>query len=346
MLSKNVIRPTGPLTWLFERLQPQGNWSVFGSLSPEDRCLTASLALQARGVATTTTLLQLEPADVETNLELPETLTKIESHAVQAAKAGFFIREPMPVLAETDTINNLAFDLADTCERQVILDVSTMPKRFFFPLLTALCETDRIKTLIVTNTSPRSYGRILSENAGGWDTLPGYAALSSDESLETTVMIGVGYQLLNIQDLLERYARKPVRFKLMLPVPSLHPGFIKNWQFIQGIKSLWGGRPQRVGRQVEPEIVRVPNHDVSLAFDRLVQHSQQGLARSLVLAPFGPKPLSVAMCLLGIARQAVSSLDTEIGYTQPPVYSPRYSEGSGDVTAFCIKLNGQSLYSV
>lgn len=346
MLAKNTLRPFGPLAWFFNRLQPQGSWSVLGALSPEDRCLTASIALQTRGITTRTTLLQLEPTDLETNLELPEIRKKITLQLHNATTSGFEIRNQMPVLATSDEINNLAFEIANECESQVLLDVSTMPKRYFFPLLMALCETDRIQTLVVTNTSPKSYGKVLSEDASEWDTLPGFSALGSEETSETTVMIGVGYQLLNIRELLERYARKPVRFRLMLPVPSLHPGFINNWQFIHGIKTHWGARTSDGPRQVEPEIIRVPTHDVSLAFDRLVQHSQQGRAPSLVMAPFGPKPLSVAMCLLGIARQAGGQFETEIGYTQPRVYSPDYSSGSSDVTAFCIKLNGRSLYSL
>ena len=64
------------------------------------------------------------------------------------------------------------------------------------------------------------------------------------------------------------------------------------------------------------------------------------------MAPYGPKPLSVAMCLLGIARQSRHELDTEIGYTQPREYSPNYSEGSKEVTAFSVKINGRNLYTL
>lgn len=99
------------------------------------------------------------------------------------------------------------------------------------------------------------------------------------------------------------------------------------------------------------EIVRVPTHDVSISFDRLLQHSAGGQAPSLVLAPFGPKSLSLAMCLLGIARMKAGG-STEIGYTQPSAYSPDYStgiairDGAPVVTAYCLRLNGRDLYSV
>ncbi len=187
------------------------------------------------------------------------------------------------------------------------------------------------------------------------ETLSGFGSLSSELTPSANFMIRVGYQTLNIAEILGRYGKQPVQFKLLLPVPSLHPGHVHNWKFINDVKSQLkratsiqaNGEPlQDLRTEAEPEIVRVPNHDVSLAFDRLVQHSQQGRVASLVMASFGPKPMSVAMCLLGMARREIPELDTEIGDTQPRIYSPTYSTGSREVTAYCVKLNGRNLYSL
>lgn len=345
MRLRNQVRPLGPLAWVCKGLDTSASWSTIGSISPEDRCLAASIEFRQLCPNACTTLIRLEPEHLPTHRQwLSKSVARIEKNSKHAVSASFTVSEPMSFLAVGDVIAEYAFDFADNCEKQVLLDVSTMPKRYFFPLLTALCESKRVETLLVTNTSPQTYGKVLSENASEWETLPGFASLSSHDSQDTTVMIGVGYQLLNLRELLERYGNMSVSFKLMLPVPSPHPGFIDNWKFIEGIDYQFPSRPAGDTNR-EPEIVRFPNQDVSLAFDRLVQHSRQGEAPCLVMAPFGPKPLSVAMCLLGIARQA-TGFDTEIGYTQPSAYSPDYSSGIGDVTAFCIKLNGRNLYSL
>jgi hypothetical protein len=239
----------------------------------------------------------------------------------------------------------LAEQMAESSDSQVVMDVSTMPKRFFFPLLTRLCESSHIQTLIVTNTTPEEYGKELARDADEWRPLPIYCGDSLDESPEATLMIGVGYHPFRIQEILERSRGRRFGIKLFLPFPSLHPGNMENWKFIRGITSEWN----RVDAPIP--IVRVPTHDASLAFDALRQHSSSGRTRALILAPFGPKPLSLAMCLLGIARTAIGS-QTEIGYTQPRVYAPDYSigiatqDGIPKVAAYCDKLNGRSLYAI
>ena len=79
---------------------------------------------------------------------------------------------------------------------------------------------------------------------------------------------------------------------------------------------------------------------------------------SLTLAPCGPKPMSLAMCLLGVSHREkwitpdpdAPNLPTKIGYTQPRWYHPDYSgevrttDGVPDGTTFCVRLNGCDLY--
>ncbi len=350
MIPSHLIRPQGPLDWIIERLGLTGDWSAIGALSAEDRCLAAPLALGKHKACSIvrTTMLQLEPEELEANKRLDETRKRIDSHVIRANDFGFAVHESIPVLAADNAITLLAEELVERSNRNVLLDVSTMPKRFFFPLLAELCLSPHVENLLVANTAPAAYSRgPLSENAERWTSLPGFMSTASEEGFRTTLIIGVGYQLLNLKELLERYGRKRTEFKLMLPVPSMHPGFKNNWQFIHDIKTQLQTialNGDRVGHSLD--VVRIPNHDVSLAFDRLVQHSEQGQATSVVMAPFGPKPLSVAMCLLGIARQTQPDFETEIGYTQPRVYSPDYSSGIGGTTAYCIKLNGRNLYSL
>ena len=73
--------------------------------------------------------------------------------------------------------------------------------------------------------------------------------------------------------------------------------------------------------------------------------------RHAVLAPFGPKPLSLAMCMYGIDCRR-RKWPVEIGYTQPTAYSDEYStgvalrDGEPVIHAYCLKLDGRNLYEV
>lgn len=343
------VRPSGPLRWILPRLNASDHWTMIGSLSAEDRCLAAVHAAAAITKDLDVILLRIEP---DTRTKWPEWLTenrlKTEANAGLAENAfGKQSIRPAGSIQDIDhDISILADDITGRCEGDVVLDVSTMPKRFFFTVMTKLARSKKVRTLIATNTSPKAYGKELARDPDHWRQLPIYCGDSdlNDEAPKsitaTPLIIGVGYHTLNIREILGRAPNRRFGIKLFLPFPSLHPGFTENWKFIHSIRSEWD-------RQVsEPiEIVRTPINDVSVTFDRLLQYSNQGTAASLVLAPFGPKTLSLAMCLLGIARFDLG-ISTEIGYTQPRVYSPNYSSGSGDVTAFCIKLNGQSLYAL
>ena len=346
------IRPLGPLRWIFRKLPSFEPWSVIGALSAEDRCLAAGQEVLHLRSSTDWTLLHIQPEQRATNTVLAETRRKIEANRANAQSGAFppNIKEAGNLLCAEHDVINLADELADGCHPNVVLDITTMPKRFFFPLLAVLSGSDRIKNLIVTNTAPMRYGNVLAEDADEWKPLPMFDGNVLDEPSEATLIIGVGYQPLNVKDLLERYRNLRVDIKLIFPFPSLHPGSIPNWKFVSHIKSEWGD-VNRGGQYTPIEIVRVPTHDVSLAFDRLLQHSMEGKAKTLVLAPFGPKSISLAMCLLGVARTR-SEIDTEIGYTQPSIYLPDYTsgvaerEGFPDVTAYCLRLDGHDFYRI
>lgn len=181
-----------------------------------------------------------------------------------------------------------------------------------------------------------------------------------DTSSDATLIIGVGYQQLRIHEYFEENKSRRIGVKLLLPFPSIHPGFIQNWKFVERISQELNG-PMQIGNQSSMEIIRVPVGDVSLTFDRLLQQTGSGVAKTVILAPFGPKPISLAMCLLGIARRTRGDdpqtmapiLPTEIGYTQPKSYRPDYStgvamreDGHPDISAFCVRLNGRDLYTL
>jgi len=122
------------------------------------------------------------------------------------------------------------------------------------------------------------------------------------------LIVGVGFQPLRLQDILSGgFAVSNV--KLLMPFPSIPPAFEKNWAFVLHIKNELPNLSQEA-------IVRVPAHNVSLVFDQLNALTEDGRAPAVTLAPFGPKTISLAMCIYGTNRRS-NSLPVEIGYTQP-----------------------------
>ena len=368
MSSLHRVRPFGPLSWILDKLPAAGPWSIIGALSAEDRCLTATRETLRLSPGTTGKLLSITPRlpnsksptrPVNAHANAWEQMRRLNLQRVEGelgAQVG--IVDAGPFLQQADSkVNEMAIELAEQSPSDVILDVSTMPKRYFFPLLTRLCESNHVRNLIVTNTAPLRYGDVLAGDADNWMLLPLYEGDPINESPDVTLIVGVGYHPLNIQEILEENKSRRVEIKLLFPFPSIHPGFIHNWKFVEHINK---HRPRSAGSNdaSDIDIIRVPVGDVSLTFDRLLQQTQDGYMSSLILAPYGPKPMSLAMCLLGVARRAkginpdtdAPNLPTKIGYTQPSWYHPDYSsgfrttDGMPDVTAFCVRLNGRDLY--
>ncbi len=367
MSSPHRLRPFGPLSWILDKLPAAGPWTIIGALSAEDRCLTATRETLRLSPGTTGKLLSITPRLLNSTpptrpanehaiaSEQKRTINLRRVEAELGAHVG--VVDAGPFLQEESKLNDMATMLAEQSPSDVILDVSTMPKRYFFPLLTRLCESNHVRNLIVTNTSPLRYGDVLAGDADNWKPLPLYEGDPINEPPDVTLIVGVGYHPLNIQEILEENKSRRVEIKLLFPFPSIHPGFIPNWRFVEHINK-HRSRSDGNSDTSDIDIIRVPVGDVSLTFDRLLQQTQEGYMSSLILAPYGPKPMSLAMCLLGVARRAkginpdtdAPNLPTKIGYTQPSWYHPDYSsdvrttDGVPDVTAFCVRLNGRDLY--
>jgi len=344
MSTHTPMRPSGPFQWILDRLRASEHWTLAGSLSAEDRCLAAPSELLRAYPATSVRLLKFAPFAEHCHADFRVRLAQNETRAIEQFGNKLSIWPEQPLHSSDHEVLEAVQQFADELHGQVVVDVSTMPKRWFVPLVRAIIDRPEVHTLIATNSKPEKYSRKpLAEDADSWDPLPGYSY--ADRGKGATAIVGVGYHPLNLHEFIGECASSGLALKLFLPFPSLHPGFRQNWQFVHALIGEWGGD--------RPEIVRVPTDDLSLIFDRLIQHSQDGQADALVLAPFGPKALSLAMCLLSIARDRISpELETEIGYTQPKVYVADYSTGIAKldgipvVNAYCIRIKDRSLYEL
>ncbi|MHC4878812.1 MAG: ubiquitin family protein [Planctomycetota bacterium] len=340
----HFVRPSGPLRWVFDKLKSVEPWTLVGSLSPEDRCLAAAGEVLTHSPDSRVTLLKLSPFVARGDAEVKNRLASNKNKAARSFGDRLTIRPEHPLHASDHEVLEDVQEFVDSLHGQVIVDVSTMPKRWFIPLVRELANRTEIHTLVATNSKPKKYSKDrLATDADSWEPLPGYLH-AERRTAETTAIIGVGYHTLNLHEFIGENTTRNIALKLFLPFPSLHPGFRQNWEFVRDVTTAWKGASR-------PEIVRVPTDDVSLIFDRLTQHSIGGRTESLVMAPFGPKTVSLAMCLLAIARERIKpEVETEIGYTQPKAYAPDYSsevamrDGIPMVNAYCIRIRGSSFY--
>ncbi len=334
-------RPHGPLRWLLRHFASVSNWDVIGSLGVEDRSVAVPIELKSAGKLGGCWLLRISDPPSPWQPEIQRKLSEREAQ-VSAEMANRFEIVDEELMSDLPELEPLGDTLEGSVASNVILDISCLPKRFFFYLLRRLIASPRVQQLLVTLTVPERYGRELSRNAGRWDYLPSFGR-ERDDKAQPILIIGVGYQHLNLLEVAEE--SDPSTVRLLFPFPSKPPGAIQNWEFVRRIEG------QKKLGLTQNDVLRVHPQATSLAFDILTGQCA-GRTDEVWLAPFGPKSMSLAMVLFALAREA-HGLDVSIGYTQPLAYSPSYSEGveymrDGHPLIHCyaIKMDGKDIYSM
>jgi hypothetical protein len=331
-----TFRPWGPLTWLLPRLSPT-KWNVLGCLATEERCLATWTTAGSAGRLKSERMLEIHdehPADANHSRFFTATERRIaESRGKYLSSGGKNGRITSFYLADAHArIIDVADEFAERCGPNVVIDVSCLPKRFFFPIIRRVMLQPKVKNVIATYTVPLEYTKAqLAEDPTAWTFLPTFLP-PDPEPKDRVVIIGLGYELLALRDVLAGN-----QCELLFPFPSLPPGIRRNWEFVHEL-SAFAKRP--------PE--RVYIYDVSEAFERIKAITNRG-ARYAVLAPYGPKTLSLAMCLYALSTAQLES-PASVYYTQPRVYNPSYSTGvqmNGgvpEILSYCLRLKGKDLY--
>jgi hypothetical protein len=277
-------------------------------------------------------MIQVNPIDA-TRFCAPTriALNNRREHFLACGGSGTEI-ETLGLLAEKHEIDAVAQKLSEKSP-SVILDVSSLPKRFFFLLLRAFRQCETIRDLIVTYTCPREYQSEdkLSEGAENWDYLPGFLGLEKSGVL----IAAVGFMVESLQEHLSGNAAHPA-VQLLIPFPAPPSAVRRSWESVFKLQC---------ARNSDKFVKhRVDANDMSAAFDRIRSLGRH--ADAVAFAPFGPKPISAAMCLY--AEQC----DSAVHYPQPHGYNPNYSMGVATVNgkpfvnAYWIKQGGKNLYTV
>lgn len=340
-----IYRPSGPMKWLLNKVQSTEKWSLIGSISPEERSLSVLSELLKSNSLENAELIRVEPDDRVINQyrkRYVQKLNQCEKKTKKLAGKKYDVVS-MDLLCRENILVENSQNALNSCATNLIIDITSMPKRFFFPLISLAIKSKKHQNIVVTYSSPKQYGQVLAEDPLPWRPLPMFGAIPPKQDSGLKLLIGVGYQPLQLNEIFSGLRFNSENVELYLPFPSVHPGFSKNWEFILQIK-------KELGELKLDSIQRIPTTNVSLAFERLLSSTVNG-SNPAVLAPFGPKPISLAMCLYGIAIQAAGK-DVEIGYTQPQVYSDQYSIGIATIdsepviNAYCIRLCGRNLFEL
>lgn len=331
-----VYRPWGHLPWVFDRCAAR-DWALFGCLGTEERSIAAWRELHTRGRLSATRLLRIKDA--------PSSRHSARAAQLEADREREFIAMGgRPQDVQQHQLMESHFEIVDSLDTfldrsgpNIVLDVSSMPKRFFFPALRRLLkEPARVENLLVAYTVPSGYtNERLAENPDDWDHLPLFTGSYGPGHPEMFV-INVGFEAFGLQDRVE-HGDSGLPIKLLLPFPSPPAALQRSWELVRKLKR---HRPESVF-----QLYRSDSREVGDAFDRLVSLTDHGHRRA-ILAPFGPKPISVAFCIFATLT------DSEVFYTQPTVYHPDYSNGIAVVNGvpaiygYCVRLNGRDLYAL
>jgi len=222
----------------------------------------------------------------------------------------------------------------------VIVDITALPKRFFFPLLKFILADTSKTDVIATYSIPHKYSDgPLYQDVESPGYLPSFMpSITDEDDIRPHILaVAVGFDSPGLAQVLEEEQGEDVLY--MFPFPAPPPIARHTWEFLQEADAITDRRRSRTAG--------VSARDPGSAYELLLSATDRG-RRECVLAPYGPKPVSLAMCLyaLGPGRQTCS-----VRYSQPKYYNPEYSVGTAtDVDgvvsyAYLLRTAGRDWYA-
>jgi hypothetical protein len=320
------MMPWGPLDWLLAKTtRSPGRKLLLSCVGPEDRCLEVPLKLVPTVIPECSAFAVRDP-DSRFTARIGD---KTESHRRTLVENGAIADAALPTVdlfALDDDIEALLINsIGGNSGVELWLDVTSMPKRFFFLLTKLALRSSQVSTLYVTYAQPAP-GRYtfehLAEDPEIPQPLPGFGpSVAEPEKL----VVGIGFESLGLAQLLGEYRDRRREVIYLLPFPPGQPYSRRVWDTVHNI-----------GFPGEHRLRRVPALDVFGTVRQLVADTTDagGQLIAAALAPYGPKPVSLGMCLYAIYSNAPCF------YTQPRMYHPDYTTGRGPAWAYRLRSNG------
>lgn len=334
----SVYRPWGPLEWVVRKL-PGEPWGLIGVLGIEDRCI-ATVAALAGDLRARRFLKILDPY-LSPPAAFKDRFAEMQGRLLAGGTNVAEIRE-VELLHDIDTMLDELDLFLVVAGPRVVLDITSMPKRWFFPLVRGLMNNASVKTLVVTYTSAQAYANQLSSDPAAVAPLPTFDEPRVSAHYDELV-VGVGFAPLGLKDL---FSADISKIRYLFPFPPGPPNFFRNWHFLRALEA----EVENPHRRAEDRWL-MDMYDVSGAFEALCRITQNG-DHTAALAPFGPKTLSLAMCLFALAAEKAGKEPVHVYYTQPRRYAIDYTtgiklaNGVPDIAAYCLRINGRDVYQI
>lgn len=325
-------RPWGPVDWALS-LSSQKRWHFVGALGTEDRSLCSWAHFKSVGVIGSAMFAEIH--DVDSEKYRDRFNTAITARRIEFGQHGCdpSVVWRMDLMTELFHISAFAKD-AEAFGPSVVLDITSFPKRFSFPILRTLMLSSLIKNLLLTYTTPMSYApddQPLYEDIEPWRNLPGFGG--SATLIEQQWVVSIGFLVESLRMYIGGNPNE--KMKVFIPFPAPLSVLRRTWEAVANLERDHSGE--------RFEKFRVETLDMSAAFDRILSIASNS-HKPLCFAPFGPKPISAAMCLYATQKGSA------VHYPQPTVYNPEYSRGirkndpSSAVNAYWVKHDGENLY--
>lgn len=327
-----TYRPWGMLTWVFAH-SPKLKWSLLGCLSVEERSLATWVV--ARQEAELVNIYLAEVVDPPSRFKPLADLRLKERRDAYLGGGGVEADiRTHSLFARTGELIEMVENVIAASEGNILLDITSMPKRFFFPVCRLLLQSGAVKSIVVSYAAPvRHSPSPLAEDFQEWRALP---LFTGNPSTPEVLIVNVGHLAMGLPDQIEHGSPR-MEVKLLFPFPNAPESYQMTRQFLRSVDhNLRGAATQ---------IKHVNGMDVSDSFEHICALTEQG-AKRVLFAPYGPKPTSLAMCIYATLTES------PVFYTQPRVYNPEYSQGvrivngNSQIYAYCLRLEGQDFYSI
>jgi hypothetical protein len=335
MLGPN-FRPWGTADWLLPKLKV-AEWLVLGCVSTEDRCNGVLSHFPFNNGLAAAHFLEIEDEPSQYSAEC-RRLRDLQRDKFNNQTGNLGAVTMFPLMASPRLIKPFLDSALGIEGKNVVLDISSLPKRFFFPMLRLLSMSNEVENVVVTYTVPEKYadGHLAFEPQA-WSYLPMFQREQAPPTLTNVrVIVSAGFLPFQLPELVEHDFENS-QITLLVPFPPGPPQYQRNWKFIHEIFGhMWQGTEKRLIRRADAT-------DVSGCFDHISSIAKEE-PKAVLLAPFGPKPHSLAMCLYAM------KYGCDVFHSQPKYYNPQYSTGIKESNgkalthAYVIRLAGRDLY--
>lgn len=334
------FRPWGRIDWLLGRLEGRA-WSMIGCCGTEKRSISLAEHLGRLAFRHVSMVEIRDPQPLDSGA----VEERLAEHRTALAAAGYSADEIVsaPLVADLDMIMGIVAGLVEAGSTSLLIDLTSLPKHWFFPLIRAALAEAAIKDVVACYTAGVGYANNLSANISPLRVLPSFVGEAARDR-HGSLIIGIGFEPTGIDDLLAEQQSDAIR--LIFPFPPGPPGHHRNWMFVKHIEELTSEKQLN-----PPDLVHIHMYDCPQIFDALCEMTDGG-ANSSAIAPYGPKTVSLAMCLFALATEAAGGPAVPVYYAQPLRYALDYTAGAAmrgeapDAVGYCLRLAGRDLYHV